>query len=82
MATKSLVIRVEVDRALKAHNCQANCAASPWKRPLPAEGQKRPQLGSLLRLLRSEHPGARSRKTTPADGGDPFVETRRRCQLR
>lgn len=24
MATKSLVIRVEVDRALKAHDCQAN----------------------------------------------------------
>ena len=24
MATKSLVIRVEVDHALKAHNCQAN----------------------------------------------------------
>lgn len=24
MATKSLIIRVEVDRALKAHNCQAN----------------------------------------------------------
>lgn len=24
MATKSLVIRVELDHALKAHNCQAN----------------------------------------------------------
>lgn len=24
MATRSLVIRVEVDRALKAHDCQAN----------------------------------------------------------
>ena len=24
MATKSLVIRVEIDHALKAHNCQAN----------------------------------------------------------
>lgn len=24
MATKSLVIRVEVDRALRAHDCQAN----------------------------------------------------------
>ena len=24
MATKSLVIRVEVDKALKAHNCQGN----------------------------------------------------------
>ena len=24
MATKSLVIRVEIDDALKAHNCQAN----------------------------------------------------------
>jgi hypothetical protein len=24
MATKSLVIRVEVDRALKSHDCQAN----------------------------------------------------------
>lgn len=24
MATKSIVIRVEIDRALRAHNCQAN----------------------------------------------------------